>query len=183
MKNIRVVNIVGVGLLDQEFDLNSLATSLPGIVRYEPEMHPGLYLRLEEHRPLTVMYRTGKFIVTGAKCEKEVYRTKEDIIRVLSEDSQFRINLKEFEICNYVLSGDLGMELDLSAISVGLGLERTEYNPESITAVLYTPEKANCTIMIFRSGKVNIVGESSKKRSEEAFQELKDKIGSLLAKE
>lgn len=183
MKNVKVVNIVGVGLLDQEFDLNSLATSLPGSVRYEPEMHPGLYLRLEEHRPLTIMYRTGKFIVTGAKCQKELYRTKEDIIGVLSDDSQLHINLKEFEICNYVLSGDLGMELDLSAISVGLGLERTEYNPESISAVLYTPEKANCTIMIFRSGKVNVVGESSKKRSEEAYQELRNKIGSLVAKE
>lgn len=183
MKNIDVVNVVGVGLLDQEFDLNSLATSLPGDVRYEPEMHPGLYLRVEEHRPLTVIYRTGKFIITGSKSKQETYRTKDVVLSILSEATQPSILLEEFEICNYVLSGDLGSELDLSAISVGLGLERTEYNPKSIAAVLYTPEQANCTVMIFRSGKVNIVGESSKRRSEEAFQELKKKIGLLLAKE
>lgn len=183
MENISVVNVVGVGLLDQEFDLNSLATSLPGSVRYEPEIHPGLYLRVEEHRPLTVIYRTGKFIITGAKSEQEVGHTKDTIISILSEVTQRSINLKEFEICNYVLSGDLGSELDLSAISVGLGLERTEYNPETIAAVLYRPEQPSCTIMIFRSGKVNIVGESSKRRSEEAFQELQKKVGSLLAKE
>lgn len=183
MNDITAVNIVGVGLLEQEFDLNCLATSLPGNVQYEPEMHPGLYLRVENHRPLIIIYRTGKFIVTGAKSEEEVHSTKDATINVLSEVTQQPVNLKEFELCNYVLSGDLGTELDLNAISVGLGLESTEYNPETIAAVLYTPEEANCTIMIFRSGKVNIVGESSRTRSEQAFRELNDKIRSLLAEE
>jgi len=183
MDDIKTVNVVGVGLLDEEFDLNSLATSLPENVRYEPEMHPGLYLRIENHRPLMIIYGTGKFIVTGAKSEDEVYHTRDEGARILSEVTSHPLGLKQFELCNYVLSGDLGTELDLSTITVGLGLERTEYNPETISAVLYTPEQANCTVMIFRSGKVNIVGESSRERSEQAFQELKNKIRSLLAEE
>lgn len=183
MKNIKTVNIVGVGLLDQEFDLNSLAATLPQSVRYEPEMHPGLYLRIENNSPLITIYRTGKFIVTGAKSKQDVHRTKNEGISILSEATAHHVGIKEFELCNYVLSGDLGTELDLSAITVGLGLERTEYDPETISAVLYTPERANCTVMIFRSGMVNIVGESNKNRSEEAFKEVKDKIRYLLEEE
>lgn len=169
--------------MSQEFDLNRLVASLSENVRYEPEMHPGLYLRLENQGPLTIIYRTGKFIITGAKSEEEVHSTVDGTIDVLYEVIQQPVNLKEFEICNYVLSGDLGTELDLNAISIGLGLERTEYNPETLAAVLYTPEKANCTIMIFRSGKVNLVGESSRTRSEQAYRELNDKIRSLLTEE
>jgi transcription initiation factor TFIID TATA-box-binding protein len=82
-----------------------------------------------------------------------------------------------------VLSGDLGTELDLSTITVGLELERTEYKPDTISAVLYTPEQANCTVKIFRSVKMNIVGESSRERSELAFRELKYMIISVLAEE
>lgn len=183
MHDISTVNIVGVGLLEQEFDLNRLATVLPGNVRYEPEMYPGLYLRVENQRPLTIIYRTGKFIITGARSEEEVHSTKDSTINILSEVTQQSVNLKKFELCNYVLSGDLGIELDLNSISAGLGLERTEYNPETLAAVLYTPEQANCTIMIFRSGKVNIVGESSRTRSEQAYRELNNKIKSLLTEE
>ncbi|WP_136602646.1 TATA-box-binding protein [Salinigranum halophilum] len=183
MKKISTVNIVGAGLLDQEFDLNYLATSLPGDVRYEPEMHPGLYLRVETHGPLAIIYRTGKFIITGATSEEEVHSTKDSTINIISEAIQHHINLTEFGICNYVLSGDLDVELDLNTLSVGLGLEETEYNPETHPAVLYTPEQFDCTIMIFRSGKVNIAGGNDESESEKAFWELNDKIKSLMAKE
>lgn len=169
--------------MGQEFDLNHLATSLPGNVRYEPEIHPGLYLRTGEREPLIIIYRTGKFIVTGARSEEDAHSAKENAIETLSEVTQQSLELIEFNLCNYVLSGDLGTELDLNAISIGLGLERTEYNPDTLAAVLYTPEEASCTIMIFKSGKVNIVGEDSRIRSEKAFQELDRKIGSLLAEE
>ncbi|WP_089789420.1 TATA-box-binding protein [Natronobacterium haloterrestre] len=178
MDNLKTVNIVAVGLLEQEFDLNYLATSLTGNTRYEPEMHPGLYLYTDDG--LAILYRTGKFIVTGSKSREGVNCSKENMISILSEITQCSVNLQEFEICNYVLSGDLGMELELSSISVGLGLERTEYDPDSLAAVLYTPDQADCTIMIFRSGKVNIVGESSKARSKQAFRELHNKIRSLM---
>lgn len=58
-----IVNIVGPGSLDSEFDLERVAADIGSIAEYDPDKYPGMYLRCGEDAPLITVYRTGKYIV------------------------------------------------------------------------------------------------------------------------
>lgn len=62
---VKIVNVVGSGSLDVEFDLERVAADIGSIADYDPDRYPGMYLRFEEDAPLITVYLTGKYIVTG----------------------------------------------------------------------------------------------------------------------
>lgn len=63
---VNIVNIVASGDLGIELDLEKVAKDIGSIAEYDPQNYPGMYLRFKEDAPLVTLYRTGKFIVTGA---------------------------------------------------------------------------------------------------------------------
>ena len=40
-----IVNVVGSGSLDTEFDLERVAADIGSIAEYDPDKYPGIYLR------------------------------------------------------------------------------------------------------------------------------------------
>jgi len=181
MSTLEVVNIVGSEQLATEFDLVSLSEDVGDQARYEPEMYPGMYLHVEgENGPLTTVYRTGKFIVVGATNLDELHRVKEAAVELLSETVGRELAIEWFRVQNFVCSGDVGRELDLSALTVALGMERTEYEPEQFAGLLYEPEDAACTVMLFRTGKVIVAGAASQEVAEAGFAEVVDRIEALM---
>lgn len=183
MGEVEVVNIVGTGKLDAEFSLDQLALDLDSTGRYEPELYPGMYVRVDEDDPLTTVYGTGKFIIVGSSTEEELHSTKEKVIGLLSDTVGRELREVEFAINNYVCSGNLGRELKLDTLSIGLGLERAEYEPEQFPGLIYTPEGHDAKVMVFRTGNVTIAGGTSKEEAEQAFFHLKDRLDRLLSEE
>lgn len=45
---VKIVNVVGSGPLDAEFDLERVAADIGSIAEYDPDKYPGMYLRFEE---------------------------------------------------------------------------------------------------------------------------------------
>lgn len=86
-----------------------------------------------------------------------------------------------FAIKNVVQTGDLGREVNLNALSIGLGLEQTEYESEPFPGVVYRPPDIDCVFLIFGSGKVVIPGASDVKTGTEGFEILKSLIEDLLS--
>lgn len=69
---VEVVNVIASGALNVELDLERLANNIVGpVARYDPDKYPGMYLRFKEDAPLITVYRTGKYIITGADSEEE----------------------------------------------------------------------------------------------------------------
>ena len=63
---VEIVNVVGSGFLDKEFDLSAVSDELGSIADFDPKKYPGMYVRFSKEAPLITVYRTGKFIITGA---------------------------------------------------------------------------------------------------------------------
>ncbi|MHC1636202.1 MAG: TATA-box-binding protein, partial [Candidatus Methanospirareceae archaeon] len=85
------------------------------------------------------------------------------------------IDVKEhpdFKVQNIVASTDLGVELNLGAIAVGLGLEGMEYEPEVFPGLVYRVEDPDSAILIFSSGKLVITGCRTKEECEKAVEVL-----------
>jgi transcription initiation factor TFIID TATA-box-binding protein len=181
MSTLEVVNIVGSGQLATEFDLVSLSEDIGDQARYDPEMYPGMYLHADgEDGPLATVYRTGKFIIVGATSLDELHRVKEAAVELLSKTVGRELTIEWFAVQNFVCSGDVGRELELSALTIGLGMERTEYEPEQFAGLLYKPEEAECTVMLFRTGKVIVAGAASQEEAERGFAEVVDRVEALM---
>jgi len=110
---VHVVNVVASGALDVELDLATVARELDDVVDYDPEKYPGAYVRFGDDELLITLYRTGKYIITGASSEAESERLREEFLALLerhgivssAEDAWFSIQ-------NYVCMADVGRSLN-----------------------------------------------------------------------
>lgn len=177
---IDVVNMVASGKLGVEIDIETLASDIPQ-AEYDREKYHGLYLRFDEDFPLSTIYRSGKYILTGAKSADQLLEARSLVLTELhqvgllnvAEDSQFAIQ-------NIVCQADLGESVDLNAIMIALGLENTEYEPEQFPGLVYRPEGFECVFLIFSSGKLIITGGSKPNAIVESYHETISELSDFL---
>lgn len=83
--NATIRNLVAVGDLGQEVDLPELMVYF-GMeqTEYDPETFPGLVYRLGNHT--TILYRSGKYIITGLGDYQSVLDAAEEFIRELPDE-------------------------------------------------------------------------------------------------
>lgn len=178
---VKVVNVVASGSLGIELDLEAVTQELRRVADYDPEKYPGTYIRLSESSPLITLYRTGKYIITGADSKNEVEATRGRFLHVLCEHGILTSADDEwFSIQNYVCMADAGQQLNLSALAIGLGLEVTEYEPEQFPGLVYRPQDHNCVLLVFGSGQIVVTGAKSVEAAEKAVSSLFDQINKLF---
>ncbi|RAW45240.1 TATA-box-binding protein C [Halorubrum sp. 48-1-W] len=179
---VEIVNVIGSGLLDVEFDLERVAADIGSIAEYNPDKYPGMYLRFAEDAPLVTVYRTGKYIVTGADSEEEAYSIRKRLLNLLADNEMIPTSEDEwFRIQNFVCTAELGESLNLNALTIGLGLENTEYEPEQFPGLIYRPSGADCVVLLFASGRVVITGSRDLDVAKETFAVVQDEVSDILA--
>jgi transcription initiation factor TFIID TATA-box-binding protein len=170
-----VVNVVGTGRLPAELALQPLKEDLAGNAWENDSPQPGLHMRFVEDGPMTTFYSSGKYIIRAPSvdglydAEREI---REEIHRlgiIESPDAD-----TEFEISNVVAVAKLDRdEVNLIALTVALGLEHTEYEPEQFPALSYRKPEYPCTFLLFANGKIVIAGADDPDEAEDAFENFK----------
>ncbi len=179
---VEVVNVVASGSLGIELDLDAIADNFEDIVDYDPDKYPGAYFRFGDPSPLITLYRTGKYIITGASSEEEAHAFREEFLNILSRHEILPLAEDDwFQLQNYVCMSAVGENLNLSALAIGLGLEVTEYEPEQFPGLVYRPPEHDCVLLVFGSGKVIITGATGIQTAEEAFNSLQKRIADLFS--
>jgi transcription initiation factor TFIID TATA-box-binding protein len=178
---VQIVNVVGSGSLDVELDLERLASDIgEPMARYDPGKYPGMYLRFSEDKPLITVYRTGKYIVTGADSLEEAHVFRDRFLNLLSEMGVIdEVTDGGFRIQNCVCTGDLEENLDLNALTVALGLEKTEYEPEQFPGLIYRPDSGDAVLLVFATGKVVVTGANTIEVAQSAFDALRERSDSF----
>jgi transcription initiation factor TFIID TATA-box-binding protein len=79
-------NVVAVGNIDQEINLNTLMIEL-GMekVEYEPEQFPGLVYRPDQTNCVLIVFGTGKIVITGGRTEEEDQKAFEAIKKQIEQ--------------------------------------------------------------------------------------------------
>jgi len=177
---VEIVNAVGSGFLNKEFDLSRIAEDLSSVADFDPDKYPGLYIRFSEDSPLVTVYRTGKYIATGADSLDELQGFNEKFIDLFCNSGIIeRSDVDWFDVQNLVCVEDLSQNLNLSALSIGLGLEQTEYEPEQFPGLIYRNPDFECVILIFSTGKAVLTGSSDFDEIEAARDHLKGELARL----
>lgn len=173
-----VVNIVAVGSLGFEVDIAQLSDDLNLPVSNYDEEFNASYFRVNEDGELIVLYTSGKYTIRGGGDFDSLYRTNSLFVSHLSELG-LEIGDPNLDIKNVVTVGDLERELNLEALSISLGLERVEYEPEQFPGLVYRPSDDHLVLLIFSSGKVVITGGETKSENQGALDGLEKKISKI----
>lgn len=133
-----------------------------------------MYLRFGEDAPLITVYRTVKYIITGANSGEEAHAIRERFLNLLADNGMIPAPGDEwFQIQNLVSTAGLSESLNLSALAIGLGLEKTEYEPEQFPGLIYRPPGADSVVLLFASGRVVITDTPDLATVEEIFAILR----------
>ena len=175
---VEIVNVVASGSLGVELDLDLVATDIgQPLAEYNPDKYPGMYVRFEDASPLITVYRTGKYIITGANSEVQSDALRRKFLSLLAEMGIISEPEDEwFAIQNYVCTAEIGQTQDLNTLAITLGLEKTEYEPEQFPGLIYRPESGDCVVLIFATGKVVLTGAKELEIAEETFDQLQQEL-------
>lgn len=177
---IDMVNVVGSGSFCCEFDLSVLATELGTLAEFDPEKYPGMYVRFDEDSVLVTVYRTGKFIITGAESIRDLDCMKSDLLELFKRRGIVDGgDLEWFQVQNLVCTTVLADKLDLNRLSIGLGLEKTEYEPEQFPGLIYRNPEFECVALVFSTGKAVLTGSSDLDNIETFADHLIHKLSSF----
>ena len=178
MAKVKVENIVASTSFAEKLDLDVIAQSLEE-AEYEPEQFPGLVYRLKDPKTATLLFRSGKANCTGAKNIENVQKTVDIIAGKLRS-----LNIKVYEkleivIQNIVAISDLGTDLNLNEVAMGLGLENIEYEPEQFPGLVYRIKDPKVAMLLFGSGKIVCAGARKVEDVSKAVDKLTAELSSL----
>ena len=178
MAEIKIQNIVASTTFADKLDLDLIAQSLED-AEYEPEQFPGLVHRLNEPKTATLLFRSGKANCTGAKNVEDVRKTVDIIAEKLKKLGVDVYKDLKIVIQNIVAISDLGTELNLNEVAMGLGLENVEYEPEQFPGLVYRIKEPKVAMLLFGSGKIVCTGARQTEDVSLAVQKLSEELTSL----
>jgi transcription initiation factor TFIID TATA-box-binding protein len=177
MDSIEVQNVVGTGDLGRELDLVAVAANLPKS-RYDEQM-PGLLYRPPAADVSVLMFASGKVIVMGNPSEEHLRQNFAKCVEALSDIGVPGLEPSAVEVVNIVAGIDVGKQLNLNAVAVGLGLENCEYDPEQFPGLVYRSDTFEAVVMVFGSGTVEVTGATDLATVETAVETITTRLADL----
>jgi len=167
----RVENIVASTQFAKELDLDTVAEKLIGS-EYEPKKFPGLVYKLKEPKTATLLFTSGKVVCTGGKSLEEVRRAIRKVAELLNKSGIPVDPDPEIHVQNMVAIYDIGCALNLTNLTVALGLENVEYEPEQFPGLVYRVRDPKVVCLLFGSGKMVITGAKNEKDIERGVDKV-----------
>lgn len=177
--NVSIVNVVGGGELGVQMDLAKLYNELNvEEIEYEPETSPMLKFKIHKDGPTVMLFSSGSYFLAGAisiKQAKKVY------CNMVSEVENLGVDTKDpyFEIRNIVCKFEFEREFELSELSIALGLEHCEYNPEHSPGIICRFTDCTGVFHIFRTGVILLTGSKTMEEIPDNIRVLVDRLDEI----
>jgi len=175
---IKIENVVASTQIGENIDLNKIAREIKDS-EYKPKQFPGLVLRTKDPKAAALVFRSGKVVCTGSKSVEDARRAVKQIVNMLSKIGISVIPDPDVKVQNIVASADLGVDLNLNAIAIGLGLENIEYEPEQFPGLVYRLDSPRVVVLIFGSGKMVVTGGKSPEDARKAVERIAEELRTL----
>ncbi len=170
----QISNIVGVAVLADSLDLNRLSIALPS-ADYDPEIFPGMTVRLERPRIHALLFKSGKARLTGARREQDIATAANVLWTQLRDLHAPVLPQPRCEIVNIVATFVLPTKLDLDALARSLTDLQPEYEPEQFPGVVLRGFFGDTVALLFGSGKGVLAGLKRAGDVDECLRVLIDK--------
>lgn len=173
---MKIVNIMATGKASERIDLEKFARQSVN-VQYAPRRFQPVVVRSRHPvRATFLLYSSGSIICTGATSKSDAFKA----IRRLERKIQHvfpHITVTDLTLQSMTVSTKLSYKLNLEHIRAQVGARKCSFEAEIFPGLFFYPAtKPNMKAVLFRSGKINILGARNMDDSCAVFEELIDYI-------
>ena len=158
--------------LDQKLDLLKILNKIED-TEYNPEVFPGLVLRIKEPKATFLIFSSGKMILTGLK---DIPFAASAVNELMKEFKKANINLSnpDIKITNIVATINFHSFINLNKAIVNM--DSVMYEPEIFPALIYHMQEPRAVFLIFSTGKIICTKIKTKKDLVKVVNELKNRL-------
>ncbi|KAH0539345.1 TATA-box-binding protein 2 [Cotesia glomerata] len=150
-----IQNVVSTVNLETELNLMKINACTRNS-EYNPARFIGLVMRIRNPRATALIFRSGKLVCTGARCEEDSHLATRKFARIIQKIG-FHVKFKDFKIQNIVATCDLKFPIKLESLCESHG-NFTSYEPELYPGLIYRLIAPRIVLLIFVNGKIVMTG-------------------------
>jgi transcription initiation factor TFIID TATA-box-binding protein len=156
-ESLKVENIVASGAIAGSIDLEMVSDKIKNC-ELNTKRFPGAVYRIEKPKIASLIFSSGKVVLTGIRNKQDLHDGLELIMQSLRDAGVDTYDEPQVAVTNIVCSYDIGRYINLNKVVITLNLENIEYEPEQFPGLVYRIEDPKIVALLFSSGKIILTG-------------------------
>jgi transcription initiation factor TFIID TATA-box-binding protein len=175
---IKIENIVASGSVADSINLQEVAGKTDHF-ELNTKRFPGAVFRLENPKIASLIFSSGKVVLTGMKDDNALKTGLAAIVSSLKKAGVVTYDQPRVAITNIVCSYDMGRSINLNKLVITLNLENIEYEPEQFPGLVYRLSDPKIVALLFSSGKIILTGGKNLEDIRKGLQILEQKLETI----
>ncbi len=180
--SLKIENIVASGVIADEIDLAEISSKIEGC-ELNTKRFPGAVYRIDEPRMASLIFSSGKVVLTGIRNEESLGEGLNKVLSYLKEAGVNILPVPKVAVTNIVCSYDIGRFINLNRVVAKLSLEAIEYEPEQFPGLVYRIKDPKIVALLFSSGKIILTGGKNLTDVKKGLDVLEASIKDVLAEQ
>ena len=177
--SLKIENIVASGAIADAIDLGEISRKIKNC-ELNQKRFPGVVLRTDASKIASLLFSSGKVLLTGIRDQESLDRGLSLIIRSMKDAGVKTLEKPLVGITNIVCSYDIGKYINLNKVVITLNLENIEYEPEQFPGLVYRIKEPKIVALLFSSGKIILTGGKNRADVKKGLDVLEQKLESIL---
>jgi transcription initiation factor TFIID TATA-box-binding protein len=177
--SLKIENIVASGIVADSIDLVDVSSKIKNC-ELNTKRFPGAVFRLENPRIASLIFSSGKVVLTGIRDTKALKDGVKILVQSLQEAGVNTFPQPRVAITNIVCSYDIGKYINLNKVVITLNLENIEYEPEQFPGLVYRISDPKIVALLFSSGKIILTGGKNLEDVKRGLDVLEKRLSSIL---
>ncbi|WOF16333.1 TATA-box-binding protein [Methanoplanus sp. FWC-SCC4] len=177
--SLKIENIVASGEIADSINLEDVSGKIDNC-ELNTKRFPGAVYRIENPKIASLIFSSGKIVLTGIRDKADLGKGLDIIINSLNEVGVATYDEPKVAITNIVCSYDIGKQINLNRVVVTLNLENIEYEPEQFPGLVYRIEEPKIVALIFSSGKIILTGGKNLEDIKRGLDFLEAKLDNIM---
>jgi transcription initiation factor TFIID TATA-box-binding protein len=177
--SLKIENIVASGAIADSIDLDLISKKIEHC-ELNTKRFPGAVYRIEEPKIASLIFSSGKVVLTGIRDKKSLDAGLDLIIQSMKNAGVQTYDKPRVAITNIVCSYDIGKYINLNKVVMTLNLENIEYEPEQFPGLVYRIKEPKIVALLFSSGKIILTGGKNLEDVKRGLDFLEQKLESIM---
>jgi transcription initiation factor TFIID TATA-box-binding protein len=178
-ESLKIENIVASGVIADSIDLGEVSRKIASC-ELNTKRFPGAVYRIEDPKIASLIFSSGKVVLTGIRDKKALTTGLNLIIKSLNEAGVATFDEPKVAITNIVCSYDIGKYINLNKVVITLNLENIEYEPEQFPGLVYRIKEPKIVALLFSSGKIILTGGKNLEDIKKGLDFLEKKLETIM---
>ncbi|HZD42461.1 MAG TPA: TATA-box-binding protein [Methanomicrobiales archaeon] len=178
-ETLKIENIVASGVIADSIDLLEVSSKIRSC-ELNTKRFPGAVYRIDNPKIASLIFSSGKVVLTGIRDKKDLDKGLSIIIQSLKNAGVNTYDEPQVAVTNIVCSYDIGKYINLNKVVITLNLENIEYEPEQFPGLVYRIADPKIVALLFSSGKIILTGGKNLDDIKRGLDFLENKLANIM---